>query len=179
VAGDPDVGTAFTALVDPLRYPVGGLGESDVREIRRIKARVESERLPRGTDPRRHLKLGPGGIADVEWTVQLLQLCHAAEHPDLRTASTTGALHVAVARGLLAGEDGEVLEQAWRTASRVRDAVALWRGRPSDVVPTDRRDLDGVARLLGYPPGAAAELEEDLRRTARRGRAVVERVFYA
>jgi glutamate-ammonia-ligase adenylyltransferase len=179
VAGDPDVGTAFTSLVDPLRYPAGGLSESDVREIRRIKARVEAERLPRGTDPRRHLKLGPGGIADVEWTVQLLQLCHAAEQPGLRTASTTGALEVAVAAGLLPAEDGAVLARAWRTASRVRDAVALWRGRPSDVVPTDRRDLDGVARLLGYPPGAAGELEEELRRTARRGRAVVERVFYA
>jgi glutamate-ammonia-ligase adenylyltransferase len=179
VAGDPAVGTAFAALVDPLRYPAGGLSESDVREIRRIKARVEAERLPRGTDPRRHLKLGPGGIADVEWTVQLLQLCHAAEQPGLRTASTTGAREVAVAAGLLPAEDGAVLARAWRTASRVRDAVALWRGRPSDVVPTDRRDLDGVARLLGYPPGAAGELEEELRRTARRGRAVVERVFYA
>ena len=66
-----------STLVDPLRYRDGGIAEADVREIRRIKARVEAERLPRGADPHRHTKLGPGGLADVEWTVQLLQLRHA------------------------------------------------------------------------------------------------------
>lgn len=178
VAGDPGLAERFTALVDPLRYPEGGLSDHDVREIRRIKARVEAERLPRGRDPRGHLKLGPGGLADVEWTAQLLQLRHAHRVEGLRTPSTTGALTAAAAAGLLPDADARVLLQAWRTAQRLRDAVALWRGRPSDVVPEARRDLEGVARLLGYPPGSAGDLEEDYRRTARRARAVVERVFY-
>ncbi|MFP5335788.1 MAG: bifunctional [glutamine synthetase] adenylyltransferase/[glutamine synthetase]-adenylyl-L-tyrosine phosphorylase [Actinomycetes bacterium] len=178
VAGDPELAERFTALIDPLRYPAGGLDEAAVREIRRIKARVESERLPRGKDPRRHLKLGPGGLADVEWTVQLLQLRHAHRVEGLRTASTTAALDAAVGAGLLLPEDADPLVEAWRRCQRMRDAVALWRGRPSDVVPESRRDLEGVARLLGYPPGGAADLEEDHQRTARRARAVVERVFY-
>ena len=49
----------------------------DVVEIRRIKARVDTERLPRGADPTTHTKFGRGGLADVEWTIQLLQLQHA------------------------------------------------------------------------------------------------------
>jgi glutamate-ammonia-ligase adenylyltransferase len=178
VAGDGQLAAAFTELVDPLRYPEGGLDEAAVREIRRVKARVEAERLPRGVDPHRHLKLGPGGLADIEWAAQLLQLRHAHAVPGLRTPSTTVALHAAADADLLAAVDAEVLLATWRAASRLRDAVALWRGRAGDVVPTGRRDLDGVARLLGYPPGAAGDLEEDHRRSARRARAVVERVFY-
>ncbi len=179
VAGDPALGEEFVRLVDPVRYREGGLPDADVREVRRVKARVEAERLPRGTDPRRHLKLGPGGLSDVEWTVQLLQLRHAGQDPTLRTASTPGALGAAAGAGLLDPEDADVLADAWWSVSLVRDAVVLWRGRAGDVLPTDRRDLEGVARLLGYPAGGAADLEEDHLRRTRRARAVVERTFYA
>ena len=81
LAGDVELGERFVALIDPIRYPESGLDAAAVREIRRIKARVEAERLPRGVDPARNTKLGPGGLADVEWTVQLLQLQHAAAVP--------------------------------------------------------------------------------------------------
>ena len=178
VAGDPEVGAAFIALVDPLRHPPGGADELVVREVRRVKARVDGERLPRGLDRRRHLKLGPGGLADVEWTAQLLQLQHAGAVPALRTASTTGALAAAADAGLLEPADAEVLATAWRTASRTRDALVLRGGRPTNVMPTEPDELEGAARLLGYPAGSGHVLEEDLRRQARRARAVVERVFY-
>ena len=56
---------------------------------------MEAERLPRGADPAKHTKLGPGGLADVEWTVQLLQLQHAAEVPGLRSSQTIVALRAA------------------------------------------------------------------------------------
>jgi glutamate-ammonia-ligase adenylyltransferase len=178
VAGDTDLGARFTALVDPLRYPSDGLPAADLREMRRIKARVESERLPRGTDPRRHLKLGPGGLADVEWTAQMLQLQHAAEHPSLRTTSTLGALRAAESAGLLTAQDRADLEGAWVLASRLRNALVLWRGRATDVVPTDRRDLDGVAQVLGGGEVTPGALEDEVLRTMRHCRAVVERVFY-
>src|SRR5204863_3420979 len=93
--GDAELGERFEALVDHVRWPAGGLPEAAVREIRRIKARVESERLPRGADPHRHLKLGRGGLSDVEWAVQLLQLRHAGDVAALRTPSTLGALRAA------------------------------------------------------------------------------------
>ncbi|NIZ92670.1 bifunctional [glutamine synthetase] adenylyltransferase/[glutamine synthetase]-adenylyl-L-tyrosine phosphorylase [Kineococcus rubinsiae] len=178
VAGDADLGEEFLALVDPLRWPAGGLDEAAVREVRRIKARVEGERLPRGADPLRHLKLGRGGTSDVEWTAQLLQLCGAGEHAALRTTSTLGALSGAVQAGLLDADDHEVLVQAWDLTSRARNALTLWRGRPGDSLPTQRRDLDGLARLFGFEPGSSAEFEELYLRTTRRARAVVERVFY-
>jgi [glutamine synthetase] adenylyltransferase / [glutamine synthetase]-adenylyl-L-tyrosine phosphorylase len=178
VAGDADLGRELMALVDPVRYREGGIGEADVREIRRIKSRVEAERLPRGTDPQRHTKLGPGGLADVEWTVQLLQLRHAWEVPGLRTTRTLEALEAASAGGLLSPEQARVLGHAWRTASRVRNATLLVRGRPGDTLPTDLRELTGVARVLGYPPGAGGVLVDDFRRASRRARTVVEQVFY-
>lgn len=171
----------FVALVDPLRYPLGGLPLAQVREVRRIKARVEAERLPRGVEPERHLKLGRGGVSDVEWTAQLLQLQHAYEVPSLRTTGTVAALGAAEAAGLLETDDARALLDAWVLASRLRSAVVLWSGRvtgtQTDVLPHDRRDLAGVARVLG-DVGTGADLEDLYLRTARRARAVVERVFY-
>ena len=178
VAGDEELAARFVELVDPLRWPEGGIDDAAVREIRRIKARVESERLPRGADPTRHLKLGRGGISDVEWTVQLIQLKHAGRVASLRTTSTTAGLAAAVRADLLDTADGEVLIEAWRLASRIRNATVLWRGRSSDSLPSKRIELDGVARIVGYPPGSTSQLEEDYRRITRRARAVVERVFY-
>ncbi len=178
MAGDEDLATRFVELIDPIRWPVGGLDEAGVREVRRIKARVEAERLPRGADPTRHLKLGRGGISDVEWTVQLMQLLHGWRIESLRTPSTMAALRAAVEAELIDVADGEVLEAAWRLASRVRNANVLWRGRGSDLLPTKRLDLDGVARIVGYRPGATEQLDEDYRRITRRARAVFERVFY-
>jgi glutamate-ammonia-ligase adenylyltransferase len=177
-AGDEDLGARFTALIDPLRWPDGGIEEHTVREIRRIKARVEAERLPRGADPHRHVKLGRGGLADVEWTVQLLQLRHAAEVPGMRTTSTLGALAAAASAGVVEEADAAVLADAWRLASRLRNATMLWTGRANDSLPVSFRDLDGIARLAGYPPASAGRLDEDYLRTTRRARSVVERVFY-
>jgi glutamate-ammonia-ligase adenylyltransferase len=152
-----------------------------LREVRRIKARVESERLPRGADPARHLKLGRGGVSDVEWTVQLLQLQHAFEVPGLRTTGTVAALKAAGEAGLLTDDDAEVLLEAWRLASRLRSAIVLWSGRTTgagvDMLPHDSHALTGLARLLG-DVGTGPELEELYLRLARRARGVTERVFY-
>jgi glutamate-ammonia-ligase adenylyltransferase len=177
VAGDDTLAADFVELIDPIRYPEF-VSEQDVREIRRIKARVESERLPRGADPARHLKLGRGGLSDVEWLVQLLQLQHAGKHPELRTTSTVGALEAATQLRLLTRDDAHLLAAAWRLASRIRSANVIWNGKASDLLPSSRRDLEAVARWCGYEPGQAAALEEDYLRVSRRARAVFERVFY-
>ncbi len=178
VAGGVALGRAFIALADEFRYPAGGMGEPSVREIRRIKARMESERMPRGVDPALHLKLGPGGLSDVEWVAQLLQLRHAHAVPGLRTTRTLAALRAARDHGLIAAADAEALDNAWRLAARIRNAVMLVRGRPGDCVPTSQPELGAVARLLGYAPDASQDLVQDYRRAARRARAVMERLFY-
>ncbi|MEU3528302.1 bifunctional [glutamine synthetase] adenylyltransferase/[glutamine synthetase]-adenylyl-L-tyrosine phosphorylase [Streptomyces sp. NPDC038707] len=179
VAGDADLGRRFVELIDPLRYPAKGLTEDAVREIRRLKARMESERLPRGADPKLHTKLGPGGLSDVEWTVQLLQLRHAHREPGLRTTRTREALAAARAAGLLSAEDAETLDEAWVLATRVRNAVMLVRGRAGDTFPTEPRELAAVGRYLGYGAGHVGDMLDAYRRTTRRARTVVEDLFYA
>jgi glutamate-ammonia-ligase adenylyltransferase len=176
VAGDAELAERFLSLADPVRYPAGGLSRQQLVEIRRIKARVEAERLPRGADPRTHTKLGRGGLADVEWTVQLLQLRHGSTVAGLRTTRTLPALAVAEAVGLVGAADAAALAAGWTLAARVRNALTLVRGRAADELPAHGPELAGVAQLLGYG-GPAGEFHDHYLRVARRSRAAMERVF--
>ncbi|WP_051944497.1 bifunctional [glutamine synthetase] adenylyltransferase/[glutamine synthetase]-adenylyl-L-tyrosine phosphorylase [Streptacidiphilus rugosus] len=178
VAGDTGLGEEFLALIDPLRYPAAGLDEAELREIRRIKARVESERMPRGADPTTHTKLGRGGLADVEWTVQMLQLQHGHAVAGLRTTRTLRALGAAVEAELLGRDEADALSAAWVQATRVRNAVMLVRGRAGDSFPAEPREIAGVGRYLGYGEGHAGEMVDDYRRVARRAREVMERIVF-
>ncbi|WP_441968644.1 bifunctional [glutamine synthetase] adenylyltransferase/[glutamine synthetase]-adenylyl-L-tyrosine phosphorylase [Pedococcus sp. 2YAF34] len=178
IAGDGELGTRFLELVDPLRWPDEGLTPTQVREIRRLKARMEAERLPRGADPKSHFKLGRGGLSDVEWTVQLVQMQHAHEVEGLRTTSTLPALDAAVGAGYLDEEQGDALRASWTMASRLRNAAVLFRGKPAESVPSDLRVADGVSRILGGEPGSGADLAGAYRRVARHARAVTESNFY-
>jgi len=175
--GDPELLAAFESLADETRYPES-ISPHDVREVKRIKARVEAERLPQGADPARHLKLGRGSLSDVEWFVQLLQLQHAAAVPGLRTTSTLHALSAAVEADLVPAAEAEKLRAAWIIASRARSAMTLWTAKTADVLPTDRQQLEGVARLMEYAPGGASRLEQDYLRTTRLARQVFEKRFY-
>jgi [glutamine synthetase] adenylyltransferase / [glutamine synthetase]-adenylyl-L-tyrosine phosphorylase len=178
VVGDEAVREGFTALIDPLRYPADGITEADVNEIRRIKARVDRERLPRGADPHTHLKLGRGGLADIEWTVQLLQLRYAGRIAALRSPRTLTALDAARDAELVSLADHDALDRAWRSVSRLRNAITLVTGRTGDQVPRDARERAAVATILGYGPGHSDEMVNDYLRTTRRARAVVDRVFW-
>lgn len=179
VAGDPELGERFLTDVEGLRYPDGGLDAAKTRQIRRIKARVETERLPRGADPTTHTKLGRGGLADVEWTAQLMQLRYAHEIPGLRTTSTPGALHTLVDAGLADRDDVDALVRAWELATRARNVTMLVKGKPSDQLPASARELAAVARVFGFSadddPG---EFLDTYRRVTRRAHAVVQRLFY-
>ena len=178
VVGDEDLRREFTDLIDGLRFPESGLSDDDVVEIRRIKARVDRERLPQGADPQLHLKLGRGGLADIEWTIQLLQMRHAAEVPGLRTPHTLAALAAAREAGLVGADDARVLADGWRRVSRVRNAVTLARGRPSDQMPSDARERAAVAAILGYPTGTTDAMVNDYLRATRLARGVVDRLFW-
>ncbi len=178
VAGDRELGTRFLHMIDDVRYPEGGVSQEAVREIRRIKARVDSERLPRGADPATHTKLGRGGLADIEWTVQLLQLQHAYRLPALRTTSTLEALDGIGAAELLSATDVELLRAAWITATDARNCLVLVRGKPTDQLPGPGRLLEAVARVTGWRGEDASEFLDHYLRVTRRARAVVERVFW-
>jgi glutamate-ammonia-ligase adenylyltransferase len=179
VAGDADLGMRFVQMADPVRYPVDGLDAATVTEIRRIKARVDAERLPRGADRTLHTKLGLGGLADVEWTVQLLQLQHAGDIPELRTTSTLEGLREAAEAGLLSASDAAELAAGWTMATRARNAIMVVRGKPGDQLPRSGRELAAVACAMGYPSdGDSGVFLDDYRKATRRARSVVERVFY-
>ncbi|MCI5825799.1 MAG: bifunctional [glutamine synthetase] adenylyltransferase/[glutamine synthetase]-adenylyl-L-tyrosine phosphorylase [Arcanobacterium sp.] len=182
VCGNAELGARFMELIDPLRYPAQGISEHQVREIRAMKARVERERMPRGVDPTRHLKLGRGTLSDVEWAVQLLQLRYAGEYPQLRTPSTIAALEALADVDILSGSDAEILAEAWSFASLLRNANVLatgrLRGAKVDVLPFETDEHRAVAAILGYSLGAVSDLDEDYLRRARHARAVMERVFY-
>ncbi|WP_063064157.1 bifunctional [glutamine synthetase] adenylyltransferase/[glutamine synthetase]-adenylyl-L-tyrosine phosphorylase [Nocardia violaceofusca] len=177
VAGNEELGLRFLHSIDPVRYPKGGVSEEAVREIRRIKARVDSERLPRGANPATHTKLGRGGLADIEWTVQLLQLQHAHECPDLHNTSTLECLAVIEREKLLDALDVELLRDAWLTATKARNALVLVRGKPADQLPGPGPLLSAVARVAGWPTDDGSEFLDHYMRVTRRAKTVVERVF--
>jgi glutamate-ammonia-ligase adenylyltransferase len=177
VAGDPGLGLRFVLMADRVRYPEGGVSPAAVLEIRRIKARVDAERLPRGADPNTHTKLGRGGLADVEWTVQLLQLRHAHAVPALRNASTLQALDAIGAAELIPESDVAQLREAWLTATRARNALVLVRGKPTDQLPGPGRQLNAVAVAAGWRNGDGGEFLDNYLRVTRRAKAVVNKVF--
>ena len=177
IAGSEELGRAFIELIDPYRYPREFTAEQ-AQQVRRMKARVEHERMPHGADRTRQLKLGRGGLSDVEWLVQLIQLQHAHEVQGLRTTSTLEALNAAVEANLVAAEDAEVLRDAWLLATKIRGGNVLRGVRQSDLLPTLRDALEAVARWSGYTPGNARQLEEDYLRVTRNARKVYERLFF-
>ena len=177
ITGSEDLGRAFVELIDPYRYPREFTVEQ-AQQVRRMKARVEHERMPHGADRTRQLKLGRGGLSDVEWLVQLIQLQHAHEAQGLRTTSTLEALDAAVQTNLVVAEDAEVLRDAWLLATKIRGGNVLRGVRQSDLLPTLRDALEAVARWSGYTPGSARQLEEDYLRVTRNARKVYERLFF-
>jgi [glutamine synthetase] adenylyltransferase / [glutamine synthetase]-adenylyl-L-tyrosine phosphorylase len=177
VAGDLDLGEQFLLMIDKIRYPPGGVSAQAVQEIRRIKARVDAERLPRGADPNTHTKLGRGGLTDIEWTVQLIQLQHANKVPALHSTSTLDTLNAIGAAELIAEGDVELLRQAWLTATRARNALVLVRGKPTDQLPGPGRQLNAVALAAGWGSDDGGEFLDNYLRVTRRAKAVVRKVF--
>ena len=169
VAGDAGVAERFMGIVDPHVWDEP-LRDEDIREIRRMKARIERERLPAGDDPQFHLKLGRGSLSDVEFTAQLLQLRHG-----VRSTGTMAALDGLAAGGALSAEDRAALAEAYRFCERTRNRLYLVRGTPGDALPSRPEHLTRLARSLGTDPH---QLREQYRRVTRRCRAVVERLFY-
>lgn len=178
VAGDAEVGEAFITMINDFRYPASGISDSTIREIRRIKARVDNERLPRGADRNTHTKLGRGGLTDVEWTVQLLIMMHAAEHHELRTPSTLDALDALRDCEILSSADVECLREAWLMATNARNALVLVRGKRVDQLPQPGNHLAQVAGVAGWAPEDNQEFLEAYLKATRHARRVVDQVFW-
>lgn len=168
LAGDPDLAETVVEAVAPAVWR--SLDESDLRAIRRIKARAESERIPAGEDPTFHLKLGPGALSDVELTVALLLLQHGVREPGTAAGITalTGAGH-------LDADEADALAAAHDFCEGTRNRWTLIAGRPRQSLPTGD-DLAILARSLG---ASAPDLRDQYLRLTRRSRRVVVERFYA
>lgn len=177
-AGDEEVGQRFMEVIDKYRYPEDGVSASTIREIRRIKARVDNERLPRGADRNTHTKLGRGGLSDVEWTVQLLTMMHAHKHPELHNPSTLGTLDALEETQVLPAEQVESLREAWLMATDARNALVLVRGKRVDQLPTPGRQLAQVAGAAGWNPDENQYFLDAYLKATRHARRVVDEVFW-
>lgn len=169
VAGDPAIGQAFCEDLGDVLWSTP-FSASDVRDMRRMKARMERERIPPGEDPEFHLKLGRGSLSDVEWTVQLLQLRYGVPGQ-----STMGALAALQSCGALPKADADALRASYRFCELTRNRWFLVNGRPGDSLPTKPEQLGVLARSLGRKPNS---LREEYRRVTRRARRVMEENFY-
>ncbi len=178
VAGPKELCVAVTRIMDRERYRPGKMDERERRDFARMKARIEGERLPRGVRPSHHLKLGRGGTTDVEWAVQRLLLDHAGNDESLRTVGTLDALAALESAGHLTSADAHALRRAWLLAWELRRVLFLWRGRETDILPTDLVDLRAIAALVREPVENASAIEERYLKVTRHSRQVAERLIF-
>lgn len=175
VAGDTSVRQDFEALIRSHAFPTK-VPQEMIRSIRGIKARVERERLPRGEDPDFHLKLGPGGLSDIEFLAQLWQLRLGHKHTELQTTSTLEALDRLAEIGVISLGEAEHLATTYRLCTQIRNRLFLQTARSHDSIPLDGEEIARLARSLGYDN--RSELREEYRRTTRRARRIFEHRFF-
>ena len=141
-----------------------------------MKRRIETERL----DPGEHdtdLKLGHGGLSDIEWLVQRLQLRYGPDAPAVRVPNTLSALDVLEQIHALDRSEVGVLLAAYRLLTRARNAMTLLAGSGQDVFPADPIRRRSLARLLGYQDSLILRGEEILQEALQSDMRAVRRIF--
>ena len=174
VAGDPDVGNRFLQLADQWCYQPE-FSETEVEEIRTMKRRIEAERLGAGSKAR-DVKLGAGGLSDIEFTVQLMQLQHGFGRTTIRDNRTLPAIVGLSEHNLLDIGDRATLDVGYRFCQRFRNARYHLSGLSSDVFPDDDHEELLLARRLGYPSNK--DLEADYQEITEAVREVTDRLLY-
>ena len=176
-AGDSEVGSRFVAETRRHAFPEVVAPEA-LLDIRHLKARMERERIPRGTDPRRNFKLGPGGLSDIEFAVQVLQMQHGASVDAIRIGGTLDALAAARGAGLVDDEAAHVLRESYVFLSRLRNRLYLMVGRPVDALPLQPERIEALGIAVGYTDQPRQELEEEYMRLTRRTRRIAEPLIF-
>lgn len=177
VAGDREIGEAFVASAGTFAFP-DPLTPEAIREIRKMKARIEAERIPPGEDPDFHFKLGKGGLVDVEFIAQLLQMRYGAQLPPMRAPATLDVITAAAEARLVTGSEAAHLTDAYLFCTRLRNRLYLQTGRDIGSLPTDPAELSRLALLLGETGGSVGSLRETYMKKTRRARRIFESRFY-
>ncbi len=179
-AGDKDLGARWAEAADA-RVWSRAFGADELREVRSMKRQAEADVARRGlTD--RELKTGRGGIRDIEFAVQLLQMVHGRADPALRVTGTVGALCALAAGGYVERRDADALVESYRWLRTVEHRLQLAEGQPAHAVPSTLEARTRLARTLGFRDrasgSAAAQFDGELRFHQANVRAIHERLFF-
>jgi len=148
VAGNAEVGKKFIEAVHQFVYQ-DKFEYGSLIEISRLRERMEQE-LAKESTKGKNVKLGFGGLADIEFAVQIIQLMHGKKFPRLRQTNTLSALKSFVALGLIDQDMAEELQDSYLFLRNLECALRIIRQTPTNTLPKDNKELAPLARLLGY-----------------------------
>ena len=148
VAGDRALGAEVERLAIETVYGSAPDPRVVADEVTKMRERVEKE-----LGGRADLKTGAGGVMDVEFAAQYLQLVHGHAHPELRTTSTSAALRAAAACGVAPSREIELLDQGYRFLRGIEHRLRVVHDQPIHRLPETRDELDKLARRSGFPDG--------------------------
>jgi glutamate-ammonia-ligase adenylyltransferase len=177
VAGDDSLGRRFLSNAADFSYPEM-LTLEQVVAIRRMRVRMEEERVRPPETRRFHFKLGYGSLADVQFAVELALMRHGFEHPEVRRTHTLEALEALAAARLIEDSVARSLADAHLFLSEIKNLLELERRLPVEALPPTPEGQAALARRLGYAERGRQRLMEDYRRITRKARMAMERVFY-
>jgi glutamate-ammonia-ligase adenylyltransferase len=155
VAGDLLLGATFCAEIKPFVYR-RYLGAAEIAEIKVLKRRVEQRTVTEGT-AEVEVKTGHGGIRDVEFVVQFLQLLHGGEYPHVRHATTLQAIARLEQVGCLSAEERHIMDDTYRFLRRLEHRLQILFDRQTHQIPRDPEDLQVLAQRMGYAPASPWE----------------------
>jgi glutamate-ammonia-ligase adenylyltransferase len=181
VAGDKELGDQFLQQVEPFIYR-RYLDFTTVEELREMKARIERELLS-PTNRERNVKLGPGGIREIEFFAQALQLVNGGYERRIREQSTLKALGLLARCGYVPPREANRLSRAYRFLRDVEHKIQMLQEAHSHFIPEGKEEESALSRRLGYSPrGGKSERElfwKDYRRQTAAVRAAFNRLFYS
>jgi glutamate-ammonia-ligase adenylyltransferase len=177
VAGDEQLGRRFLSNAADFAYP-DTLTIEQVVAIRRMRVRMEEERVRPPEARRFHFKLGYGGLADVQWAVELSLMRHGFTHPGIRRANTLEALEALAAARLIEDSVGRALGEAYVFLTEIKNAMEIERRVQAEALPPTPEGQAALARRLGYEEQGRQRFLQDYRRVTRAARLAMERVFY-
>ncbi|MFC7220017.1 bifunctional [glutamine synthetase] adenylyltransferase/[glutamine synthetase]-adenylyl-L-tyrosine phosphorylase, partial [Streptomyces polyrhachis] len=175
VAGDAGLGQEYCAAVAPLVWQAAQR-ENFVTDVQQMRRRVV-DAIP-AAEVERELKLGPGGLRDVEFSVQLLQLVHGRTDETLRSATTLDALAALAAGGYVGRADAAAMDAAYRFLRTLEHRIQLWKLRRTHLLPESAPELRRLGREMGFRSEPVAELRKEWRRHSREVRRLHEKLFY-
>jgi glutamate-ammonia-ligase adenylyltransferase len=178
IAGDPQLGRRFELAAGDLAYPPDGITVDRVAEIRRMRERMERERVKPPEAARFHLKLGHGSLADVQFAVETLLLMHGGRHEEVRTQRTLEAIERLAEAKLVSQSAARDLGEAFVFLTDAKNALEVDRRVHAEAVPPSPEEQTVLARRMGYEEYPRQAFIDDYLRITRKCRRAMERVFW-